>query len=197
MKTLEKIALVLFSNIILILSIIMCILIFGWLELDIVTEVIEKVLNTTLYTNILLGMSVVFILLAIKCIFFDSSAKERVKEKSGILLENDNGKLLISKDTLENLTNGVVKSFNNAESVLSKVVLGTDNLVRVYVTLFVTPDVVIKDLSNNLQTKIKETIKNSLDLEVKEVNIKIKNITTKKEVTPNIAVVTEEKEIKN
>src|SRR5574344_1555658 len=104
MKTLEKIALVLFSNIILILSIIMCILIFGWLELDIVTEVIEKVLNTTLYTNILLGMSVVFILLAIKCIFFDSSAKERAKEKSGILLENDNGKLLISKDTLENLT---------------------------------------------------------------------------------------------
>lgn len=194
MKTLEKIALVLFSNIILILSILMCILIFGWLELDLVNGIVEKALNTTVYANIILGMSVVFILLAIKCIFFDSDARENAKEKSGILLENDNGKLLISKDTLENLTNGVVKSFNNAESVLSKVVLGTDNLVRVYVTLFVTPDVVIKDLSNNLQIKIKEAIKNSLDLEVKEVNIKIKNITTKKEVTPKVT--TEENNLK-
>ena len=34
----------------------------------------------------------------------------------------------------------------------------------------------IKELSTNLQTKIKATIKNTSDLEVKEVNIKVKDI---------------------
>ena len=46
----------------------------------------------------------------------------------------------------------------------------------------VEPNAVIKDLSNNLQMKIKETIKNSLDLDIKEVNIRIKDITPKKTI---------------
>ena len=35
---------------------------------------------------------------------------------------------------------------------------------------------IIKELSTNLQTKIKNTIKRTSDLEVKEVNIRIKDI---------------------
>ena len=37
-------------------------------------------------------------------------------------------------------------------------------------------NVVIKELSANLQTKIKQVIKKTSDLEVKEVNIKIKDV---------------------
>ena len=44
------------------------------------------------------------------------------------------------------------------------------------VELFVRPNAVIKDLSVNLQNRIKEAIKKTADLEVKEVNIKIRNI---------------------
>ena len=40
----------------------------------------------------------------------------------------------------------------------------------------VKENVVIKDLSSNIQTKIKEAIKKTSDLSVKEVNIKVKNI---------------------
>ena len=38
----------------------------------------------------------------------------------------------------------------------------------------------IKDISNELQEKIKTAMKRTADLDVKEVNIKIKNITSKK-----------------
>ena len=51
-------------------------------------------------SKILLGISVVFILLSIKCIFFDSTSKEQIKERQGVLLENENGKLMISKEIL-------------------------------------------------------------------------------------------------
>ena len=41
MKVLEKIALIIYSNIILILSIILCLLIFGWLDIDVVGNVVR------------------------------------------------------------------------------------------------------------------------------------------------------------
>ena len=71
----------------------------------------------------------------------------------------------------------VAKGFDGAENVNSKVYVDKENNLSVYVTLFVHPDAVIKDLSNNLQNKIKEAVKKTSDLDVKEVNIKVRNIT--------------------
>ena len=42
----------------------------------------------------------------------------------------------------------------------------------------VLPNTVINELSMNLQSRIKEVVKNVADLEVKTIDIKIKNITT-------------------
>ena len=69
---------------------------------------------------------------------------------------------------------------DNSNIVSSKISLDKDNNLRVFVTMCVTPDAVIKDLTNNLQVKIKEAIKQSSDLDVKEVNVKVKNIVAKK-----------------
>lgn len=176
MKVLEKIALVLFSVLILLESIVMCLLIFGWIEPATIQSVISYAISTEVSSNIILGLAVIFILLAVKCIFFDSSTKEGTGSKDGILLENDNGQLLISKDTLENLVNGVVQSFESAENVTSRIILDKDNNVKVYVTLYVRSNAIIKDLTNNLQTKVKEAIKKASDLEVKQVNVRVRNI---------------------
>lgn len=180
MKLIEKISLIVFSNLLLILSIITCLLIFGWLSPEFIHEVVLSALNDSLTSNILLGISIVIILLAIKCIFFDGSDKDKDKPKEGILLENKEGKLLISKDTLESLISSVAKGFEGAENVTSRVYLDKENNLTVYITLFVHPDAVIKDLSSNLQTKVKEAIKTTSSLDVKEVNIRIKNIAPEK-----------------
>ncbi len=176
MKILDRIGLALFSSLMLIISIIVCLMIFGWLSVDLVHELIVMTINDNLSSNIMLGLSIVFILLAIKCIFFDSSSKQEMDYKNGILLENSDGKLLITKDTIENLVNSVVKGFDSAENVTTRVELDNENNVTVFVNLSVKENAVIKELSTNLQTKIKTTIKKTSDLEVKEVNIKVKDI---------------------
>lgn len=176
MKVLDKIGLVLFSTLILILSVLLCLMIFGWLDINLLTDIVKQALADQVTSNVLLGLSIVFILLAIKCIFFDSSSKEKEEYKNGILLENSNGKLLITKETIENLVNGVVKGFDSAEDVTTRIELDEENNVKVFVNLTVKENAVIKELSSNLQNKIKETIKKSSDLEVKEVNIKVRNI---------------------
>ena len=98
--------------------------------------------------------------------------------ETGVLLQNDNGKLLISKDTIENLVNGVAKSFDNTQSVTTRVIINSENELIIFVTLMVLPNTIINELSMNLQNRIKEVVKNVANLDVKSIDIKIKNITT-------------------
>ena len=181
MKILEKITLIIYSNIMLILSIILCLLIFGWLDKSLVGSMVASLLVGDTSSKIILGVSVVFILLSIKCIFFDSTSKEEIKERQGVLLENESGKLMISKETIENLVNSVAVNFQSAEEVSTRVELDKENNVNVFVNLIVSSDAVIKDLSANLQSKIKEKVKTATDLEVKQVNITVKKVAPKQE----------------
>lgn len=181
MKLLDKIGLIIFSNFILIISIIICLLIFGWLTPETVYDITKLALNDPVTTNVTLGIAVVCILLAIKCIFFSTDKNEINGIKDGILLQNSDGQLVISKTTLEELVNNIVKGFDSAQDVSSKIVLDEEKNLIVYVTLNVKENAVIKELSNNLQTKIKSAIKKTSDLEVKEVNISVKDLNTKEE----------------
>lgn len=176
MKILEKITLIIYSNIMLILSIILCLLVFGWLDIGVVGNIVAKIITGETTGTIVLVTSVIFILLSIKCIFFDSTSKEQIKERQGVLLENESGKLMISKETIENLVNSVALNFQSAENVTTRVELDKENNVKVYVNLVINEEAVIKDLSANLQAKIKEKIKTATDLDVKEVNITVKKV---------------------
>ena len=95
-------------------------------------------------------------------------------------MQNDNGKLLISKPTIENIVISVVKAFDSVENVTVETDLDRTNSLIIDVNVVVAKDVIIKELTLNMQNKIKEAIKKTSDLEVKEVNIKIKDIKTEK-----------------
>lgn len=182
MKFLDKFNLVLFSIIILIISLIFCIITFGWIDLDLINRVFDSIAeNSTLNTTVLI-ISVFLIIASLKSTLFNSLIGNSDPTKDGILLENDNGKLLVSRDTIESLVNTVVKSFESTESSTTRAIVDNENNIIVSITLFVNEDAIIKDLSSKLQNDVKNAIKKSLDLEVKEVNIKIKNISTKKEI---------------
>lgn len=180
MKVIEKITLILYSNIILIMSVILCLLVFGWLDINIVLDLAKTVLISETSSKIILGVSVVFILLSIRCIFFDPTSKQQQKDKQGVLLANDNGKLMISKETIENLVDAVTKEYKEAKEISSRVELDKNNNVNIYVNLVVSSETIIKDLTVDLQNKIKEKVKQSADLEVKEVNITIKKAVQEK-----------------
>ena len=176
MKILEKISLALFSIIVLILSLITDLLIFGWIKVSTLTIAITTALSTPIIINISLILSIVLILLSIKCIFFTTKEKKDPKTE-GILLENESGKLLISINTLENLVKGVLKDFSNIKSSTCKVILDKQiNNVNVDLSLVVEANTVLKDLSAKVQDRIKEVVKQAAELEIKEVNIRIKDI---------------------
>ena len=82
MKILDRIGLALFSSLMLIISIIVCLMIFGWLSVDLVHQFVVMAINDSVSSNIMLGLSIAFILLAIKCIFFDSASKGKTNEET-------------------------------------------------------------------------------------------------------------------
>lgn len=181
MKVIEKVSLTIFSIIVLILSLLFCLILFNWIEINNISLVLQFIKSTQTATNISLVISVILILLASKCIFFPSYDKEKEEKSEGILLENESGKLLISIDTIENLVNSVVNEFSNVKTVNCKVKLDKQiNNVIIDMNLIVANETIIKDLSLNLQNQIKDVIKRTTEIEVKEINIKIKNIENQK-----------------
>ncbi len=179
MKVIEKISLVIFSYLALILSLIFCLLLLNLTNVQAVTTILDKILTNQMFSNIGLVISIIFILLSIKCIFFAGGSKEDLGE--GILLENESGKLLISKDTIENLVNNVTSGFESVQAVNTKVEFDENNNVKIYLTLLVAPNSVIRELSSNLQIRIKEVVKKATDLDVQAINIRIKNIQEKQQ----------------
>lgn len=186
MKILERLALKIFSIIILILSIITGLVIFNIIELNNIFIFVQEMKNIDTVRKIVLGISVVFILLAIKSLFFSSKVKKKQEIKTGILLENKDGRLLISKETIENMVVGIVRNYKDVVDEQIRVNLDVNNNITIYITLLVSENAIIKELSSNIQNKIKNAIKVSTDLDVSQVNINIKNINNSREEEKNV-----------
>ncbi|MBP3502352.1 MAG: alkaline shock response membrane anchor protein AmaP [Clostridia bacterium] len=182
MKILEKFVLIIYSLLILIISSIICLLIFRVIDIENITEWIELVLTDASVSIIVLGVSIIFILLSIKCLFFRSRKKIKKSNTTDILLENDSGRLLISKNAIENTVKNVINDAvsSNPET---KVIIDIDpaNNLSVYISILLSSDVKVRDFTIGLQMKIKNEIKEHFDLEVKQVNIKIDDV-EKKEI---------------
>ncbi len=172
MKFFDKLGLAIFSLIVLVLSIVLCLIGFGVMDSTIFTVLIGKVLMFQSYTNVMIGVCIALMLLAIKCIFF-SGVDNAEESNEGILLQNNDGKLLITVDTLKNLVEGTVSSFNNIIDADTNVIITKDNDVVINLSINVTKRTVIKETTSKLQTKIKKEIKDATDLEVKAVNIQV------------------------
>ena len=179
MKFIDKLSLTIFSVIILIISLVTCVIMTGLIGLDLIGEFIVSILTSSVGGPITLAIAIILALLALKCIFFNSYSKEKSKE--GILLENENGKLLVSKDTIENLATTVIKNFESVENSTTRVDVDSENKISIFITLSVSSEAVIKDLAAKIQEDVKNAIRTSIDLEIKEVNVRIKNINVKKE----------------
>ncbi len=178
MKFLDKLALKIFSIIVLALVVVLVLIITGIVPVGIIEDYITLLTDYDTAMKVAIVVIAVLALLAIKGFFFTSKPENNGKD--GIILENASGKLVISKESLENLIASVIKDVPGADTVSSRTILDKDKNLIVYVTAIVSKDVMLKDITNEVQSKIKLAMKRTADLEVKEVNVKIKNITSKR-----------------
>ena len=178
MKFLDRLILKLFSLIIGVFTIMIVLAVTGVIPMTSITDMFIYLTDGDVNLKATLIVSGVILLLVLKALCFAS--KPESDGKDGVVLENNNGKLVISKETLDNIISGIAKDISGTESTSSKTIVDKNRNLRVYVTTLVNKDVLIKDVSSELQDKIIDAMKRTADLDVKEVNIKVKNITSKK-----------------
>ena len=177
MKLLDRFILTIFSFIMILLSVISILVLTRVLDITTIYFMISSGMGNELGVKIAIGVFIFFILLAIKAIFLRGEYAEKDYEefKESIVLENDDGRLVVSKDTLVNLVDGAASSFKGVSSVDTKLFVDQNMDISVIETIEVTDDTVLKDISNNMQLKIKEVVKKAIDLELKKIDIRIKN----------------------
>ena len=180
MKFIDKTILAIFSIIILAISLVAAFLALDLIEVSTINNALELIKDGKIIT---LSISAVLVLMSIKGIFFKASTGIKEKQADGVLLKNENGKLVISKETIENVVNGVAKGFNGTQNVSTKLSVVNNN-ISVFVNMQIIGDVSIATLSVELQNKIKESVKRIANIDLKEVNIRVKNISDVQTKTP-------------
>lgn len=180
MKILEKFVLILYSFLVLVISVVLCLVIFKIIDIETINNCIKYMLEDSTILITVLVSSIVCILLSIRCLFFRKRKEIKKSDATDILLENESGRLLISKRAIENAVRNVV---NNAvkDTKDCKVIVDIDpaNYLSVYVSILLNNNLKIRDMTLDLQLKIKSQIKDDFDLDVKQVNIKIDSVEEK------------------
>ena len=175
-KVMSKIGFVISAIIVLMLSLLLCTLIWGWITPDQVMSVIVMALSNGVVAKILLGVAIVLVMLTTFSIANGSDDKSVNGVKEGVIISKDSGDLVISKSTLEDMVFNTVSKYANVQNPQIGVIVKKNGKVLVYITMDVANDTVIKDLSNRIQNDISSTIKNCTELEVENVNVSVRGI---------------------
>lgn len=117
-------------------------------------------------------IEILLFIMAIKGILFQSKLEEN---KDAIILENNSGKLIISRKTLENLVKDISNGVQGVENSFARVNVSKDTELIISIDI-VVKEGSIKDITKKLQEDVKIAIKKASDLNVSEVNVNIKNI---------------------
>ena len=117
-------------------------------------------------------IEILLFIMAIKGILFQSKLEEN---KDAIILENNSGKLIISRKTLENLVKDISNGVQGVENSFARVSVSKDTELIISIDI-VVKEGSIKDITKKLKEDVKIAIKKASDLNVSEVNVNIKNI---------------------
>ena len=175
MKFLEKLGLVLFSFIVLVISIMLILIGIGLVDVSLFSVLIAKMIANATAIKVMYVVCALFILIAFRCLFFSSSSSKN-PELDGILMENEDGKLLITYDTLETLVDGVINNVDDILAASPDITITEDNEVYISILIDVKQHTVIKLITSKLQQDIKSTIKDATDIEVKRVDIQVREV---------------------
>lgn len=178
MSRIDKALLRLFSIIILAITAVVVLIIYPVITVK--PTVLNLITNLNSHseniTNVIILVNAILALFAIKGIFFQAKLK---KATDGILLENKHGKLLISKESLQNLIKDLAKEIPGVENAVSRILIDQNNNLIVIADIVINKGVSIKEVTKILQKNIKVFVKQASDLEVTSVDINVIRISDK------------------
>ena len=171
MKLVERFSMIVFSILVLVLSVLTVLVSCEIVNVDIFNDIFSKLNENVIIT---VCVCLLIVLWCIANIFFTGDNNSEIQ--NGVLLENENGSLLITKESISNLVESVLKKNPDIKDSNVKIEFDTNKDLLINIVATIKENAIIKNTSAKLQESIKLTVKRTTDLDVSNVNIKIKNI---------------------
>lgn len=197
MKLLDGFISFVFSLVILVLAIAVFLVTVGWTSDTFIIGILNAYVFNSAYYNVVLITSIVCILAALKTTVLHSCFK--TKDTSPIMVETEHGNVEIAQETITNTVKSVAMKLSNVKDINAKM-LKKRNGIKIIANISVLANSNIKTLTEELQTKVIEVIKETTGVKVLDVHVKVKNIYEKNSKVVNKPVeesnVTEKPEVR-
>lgn len=171
MKGFEKFLLILFSIIVIIVSVSLVLIATGMMDGSFVTTKILEFAKQYKTCTLIIGS--IFALLGLIGLFSSSDSSDSIS--GGLAIKSDTGTVYINRDTFENIILGVARNFPELKNIKADIQI-TEQGVIVNVNTMILPDTIVPELTEKLQESIKSSILKQTTVEIKEANIKIKGV---------------------
>lgn len=176
-KVIDKIALAMFSVLMLMIAIVFILVYFGVMKYSLLTDGINFIFTEEPTRTVLLVVSIISVILAIKVILFESGTAN--PNRGAIEIKGADGILEIMPTTIEHIALISLSSYPSISEVNAKMRSKDDGIV-VDISFSVLPDTNITELVEKLQKMIKDKIEQQTSAKVLEVNITVKDIAKSK-----------------
>ncbi|MDO4282570.1 MAG: alkaline shock response membrane anchor protein AmaP [Clostridia bacterium] len=171
MKGFEKFILVIFSILIIIVSVFLILMSTQMIQgADILNVGIEWLIS---HKMVGLITGAVLSLLALIGIFASSDNADEMK--SGLAIKSETGTVYITRDTFESIIVGVTRNYAELRNVKVDISMSEDGVIA-NIYAMILPDTVVPALTSKLQSNVKASVLKQTTVEIKEANIKIKGV---------------------
>lgn len=181
MRALDRLISFIFSVIMLVLSVILILVGIGVVDSQMIIDMLNQyvfvkdMISANIF-NPLTITGIVLLLLSLKTTVFLSLFK--VKDKKPILVKTQNGEVEIAQETITNTVVNVGLSFENIKDVQAHMVEKRKGVaIFAVISLFVNSN--LREITEEMQRRVKEVVKATTGVDVIDVNIKVKNVEQK------------------
>lgn len=170
MKGFQKFLLVIFSIIIVAISVLSILMVAGILDVNPIFNTIKEILFYNKMVTIIL--SAVCILFGLVGMFSNDDSENM---RTGLAIKSDKGTVYITRETFESIIISVARNYPELRNVRAEInVSETGVIANIYAMIL--PDTVVPTLTAKLQENIKASVLSQTTVEIKEANIKIKGV---------------------
>lgn len=173
MKILDKFINFIFSLAMIIASTAILLVLLNLADVRFIDNLVNNYLWNPEYRTTAIIVVLLVWLAAIKTTIFLADFKQ--KKKESIIVNSENGSIRIAGETVESTAKAVAKMYNEVKDVNVKMV-NKKKGIDLYMSISVSQDTNIKDLTQKIQDAVKAKIQNTTGVVVLNTDIKVKNV---------------------
>ncbi len=173
MRVLDKLISFIFNVFVIVVAVSIILVLAGFVNSPVIFGLLNDYVFNDAYKAIVLSSAVLVVLAGLKVTVFTSSLSK--SSQKSIMVDTPHGKIQINQDTIENVAKNVIKDYDAIKDVHTSMTKAK-NGINMYMMISVYQNTNIKEVITRVQNDVKKQIESTTSVIVRNVDVKIKNV---------------------